>query len=565
MNRILRLFVPTLVLLWMVSACVNPVTGEWMEPLFVSPTPTPTFTATIIPTVAPTATPQPTATLEPTAESTVEPTPEPAAESAPEAAPDAPVADAEIATDSPFADFIVREASFSVDELGVEVLRPGPDWVFVDAKAMQLNFGGMVPSVMLYQPPAAGANVLDDPGRFLTVATLDVPTISLRALARIMAVNPEAGLEMLSAEMGEIGKEAELAKVGPYNALKVGTPALLGDTNYLWIVVRPGAVIYLLAEGFADPAQPTALVAENLTFLPLASEDAMGVTLLPKPDEAGISADEQRQRLVAIAQQVRELASLDEVDFTFMNEADLRTVLEGDEPPTAEESRQSYGEERMLKLLGLIPTDTDLMGMVLDLYQSEIAGYYDDETKDFVLIQPDAGAGGEGADGAGAGRAETVVAEAGLDLMAQITFVHEFVHALQDQHLDLTRFGDPKQGRWGGSRHPQTDRRRADGRQSPDRGGCPIRHQPLHHRLRGSGRTLPPLQRSDRHGRFGRDRRGHAHLRHGGLGRRALGCGTRGGHGGRDRHRPAGGRPQLRAGIYDLPLHFRRAVRFGDL
>ena len=443
MNRILRMFIPTLVLVWMVSACVNPVTGEWMEPLFVSPTPTPTFTATVVPTVEPTSTPQPT--MEPTAEPTAEPVA--ALPATPEAVQEPVETEAQVDPDSPFADFIVQEASFTVDELGVQVLRPGPDWFFVDVKAMEMNLGGLLPAVMLYQPPAQGAASLDDPGRFVTVASADVPSVSLRALSRIMAVNPEIGLEMMSAEMGDVGKNAELAKVGPYNALKVAAPTILGGTNYMWIVVRPGAVIYLVAEGFADAAQPTALVADSLTFLPLASEDALGLTLLPNPDEADISSDEQRQRLVAIAQQVRELQSMDEVDFNFMTENDLRTVLVGDELPSEEDLRQSYGEERMLKLLGLIPNDMDLMGLVLDLYQSEIAGYYDDETKEFVLIQPeevapagdtaagDAETGDAVEDGAEAG-------EAGLDLMAQITFVHEFVHALQDQHLDLARFGD---------------------------------------------------------------------------------------------------------------------------
>ncbi|MBP8109868.1 MAG: hypothetical protein KBG20_20895 [Caldilineaceae bacterium] len=452
MNRILRILIPTLVLVWMVSACVNPATGEVMEPIFVSPTPTPT--PTIIPTAIPTA--EPTATTEPTAE----PTPESAAmvPSTPEAVQEPAVAEAEVAADSPFADFIVREASFAVDALGVEVLRPGPDWVFVDAEAMELNFGGMIPAVMLYQPPAQAITTPENPGRFLTVATIDVPAVSLRALSRIMAVSPEAGLEILSAEMGEIGKQAELAKVGPYNALKVAAPTLMDSTNYLWIVVRPGAVIYLLAEGFADGVEPTALVTKSLTFLPLASEEVLGLTLLPKPDEAGISADEQRLRLVAIAQQARELQSPIDVNFNFMNESDLRMVLEGDETPTAEERRQSEGEERMLKLLGLIPNDTDLMGMVLDLYQAEIAGYYDDETKEFVLIQPEA----DGGEAAGeTGGTETVVAEAGLDLMAQITFVHEFVHALQDQHLDLTRFGDQAEGADADTPKPTDDARMA--------------------------------------------------------------------------------------------------------
>jgi len=345
--------------------------------------------------------------------------------------------------DGPFADFVVQAPSLIAQDLGVEVLRPGPAWVLLDIKQMGMALGTMQPSIILHQPATQEESDQGSIGLFLSVASIDVPSVSLRALSRIMADSPEAGLEILAAEMGDMGNGAELAQVGPYNAVLVSSPGLLGGTNYLWIVVRPSAVIYLVAEGFTDPVQPAQLMAETITFLPLDGEEASGAGPLPNPDEAGLSPDEQRQRLVAISQNVRGLESLDQVEFNFMDEAGLREVLEGDAAPDADRARQSYGEERMLKLLGLIPQETDLTALVLDLYQSEIAGYYDDETKEFVLIQPEAGdaeAKNEEAGSAEAGN-EPGIGETGLDLMAQITFVHEFVHALQDQHFDLARFG----------------------------------------------------------------------------------------------------------------------------
>ena len=70
--------------------------------------------------------------------------------------------------------------------------------------------------------------------------------------------------------------------------------------------------------------------------------------------------------------------------------------------------------------LGLIPEGTDLFGTTLEEQASGIVGYYDPDTKEMVLIS-DSG---------------------GSDALAQITYAHEFVHALQDQHFDLNSLQD---------------------------------------------------------------------------------------------------------------------------
>jgi hypothetical protein len=65
-------------------------------------------------------------------------------------------------------------------------------------------------------------------------------------------------------------------------------------------------------------------------------------------------------------------------------------------------------------LLGVIEPDFDLYGFIIDLYSEQIAGFYDDETKEMVVVQ--------GGDFGGPER---------------MTYAHEFTHLLQDQNYDF--------------------------------------------------------------------------------------------------------------------------------
>lgn len=69
--------------------------------------------------------------------------------------------------------------------------------------------------------------------------------------------------------------------------------------------------------------------------------------------------------------------------------------------------------------LGLLEPEIDLRGVYLTLLSSQVAGYYDDETKIMNVI-PLSGA----------------LADS-LSLTEEIIYVHEFTHALQDQFFDL--------------------------------------------------------------------------------------------------------------------------------
>ncbi|MEM9651797.1 MAG: hypothetical protein AAGA65_06855 [Actinomycetota bacterium] len=72
-------------------------------------------------------------------------------------------------------------------------------------------------------------------------------------------------------------------------------------------------------------------------------------------------------------------------------------------------------DERVLKVLGLIPTDLNLVEAFRSLLESGVLGFYDPETKRLVVR------GGE------------------FDLFGQSILVHELVHAFDDQWFDLNR------------------------------------------------------------------------------------------------------------------------------
>lgn len=75
---------------------------------------------------------------------------------------------------------------------------------------------------------------------------------------------------------------------------------------------------------------------------------------------------------------------------------------------------------RVLAAFDFVPEGYDLLGLLLELYSSQVIGFYDDEEDTLYVI--------------------VEAAEAGFDLLARITFAHEYTHGLQDQHFGLDTF-----------------------------------------------------------------------------------------------------------------------------
>jgi len=80
--------------------------------------------------------------------------------------------------------------------------------------------------------------------------------------------------------------------------------------------------------------------------------------------------------------------------------------------------------ERVYKLLGLLPKNSSLKDLELRLLTSQVAGFYDPDEKSLFVVSQ----------------------RGGLGPSEQVTFAHEFTHALQDQHFGLKKLGtdDPQ-------------------------------------------------------------------------------------------------------------------------
>jgi hypothetical protein len=106
------------------------------------------------------------------------------------------------------------------------------------------------------------------------------------------------------------------------------------------------------------------------------------------------------------------LKKLKPVTLSEQSREDLRKYVEArlneELPP-----RELDGIRRTYVALGLIPDTLDIKTLLLDLYQEQVAGYYDPSTDKFYLVK-----------GTPVGMLRPVLA-------------HELVHALQDQHVNL--------------------------------------------------------------------------------------------------------------------------------
>ncbi|MBT3995491.1 MAG: hypothetical protein HOF01_06795 [Chloroflexi bacterium] len=105
-------------------------------------------------------------------------------------------------------------------------------------------------------------------------------------------------------------------------------------------------------------------------------------------------------------------------EYNFVDQDGMRARLaeELNDPETLE---QIAHESALFKLLGLIPQDADLGEIYDSLFGSQVLGLYDPEKEEFFVLGDDQ-SGSES-----------------LDVEAQLTYAHEYVHRLQDAKFDL--------------------------------------------------------------------------------------------------------------------------------
>ncbi len=379
MHRAAPILTWMLILIMLLAGCTGgaqPTSTPTLEPTATA-TATPLPTATATPEPTPTATATATATPSPTATPT--PTPEPTATPTPTPVP--PVS--------------LTEAEYRNSNLGIVWQRPTDKWQLLDASSLEGVFDTLIPLVTL-------AHKTEE--LYVTMLTINLPAVQVRALANLMENDPEQALTAIAGGMGDLGKQARLTQIGPTRAIITAIPAESGGTNFMWIVVQPQGVIYLLAEGFED-AETAATTLETLSFA-------------GRPTTTALTPEEQREQLIAQAEEVRGLQAKGEITFQFLTRDELRTRME---EKTAREMdpQKTAAIDQMLKLLSLIPKDADLLQLLIGLQASQIMGFYEPADGIFYLVDD--------------------TRDEPMTPLDQATFVHEYIHALQDQYYDLSR------------------------------------------------------------------------------------------------------------------------------
>ncbi|HEY2105980.1 MAG TPA: hypothetical protein VGH29_09360, partial [Candidatus Binataceae bacterium] len=126
-------------------------------------------------------------------------------------------------------------------------------------------------------------------------------------------------------------------------------------------------------------------------------------------------------------EQIRELSFIKPVPLVVENRAeadrDIKAQLAHD---VSDEQFRVDG--RTGSLIGLYPEGIDLKQETLKLLDSQIAGFYDPDTKRMILVN------GTADTGVWDGAAEFLMQR---DLVGEMLLAHELTHALQDQHFNL--------------------------------------------------------------------------------------------------------------------------------
>ncbi len=138
-------------------------------------------------------------------------------------------------------------------------------------------------------------------------------------------------------------------------------------------------------------------------------------------DEPVISPalSEQMESIETLTSELRGLELMTPLTRRFPAREELIDYLTGvfDEELPEDEAQR---ELQFYVAFDLLPPDTDLRAVYLELYSDQVAGFYDSEAKEMNVILI---VGGELGDE--------------LPLLEEITYSHEYVHALQDQYFDL--------------------------------------------------------------------------------------------------------------------------------
>ena len=146
---------------------------------------------------------------------------------------------------------------------------------------------------------------------------------------------------------------------------------------------------------------------------PLASPTPLPVPTSSPTPAGSVSVEEQLAAIEAAVADLRDLppADIGPAEFVTRDELEqrLEAQFEEDYPP-----EEVAADNVVLRALGLLTADQDIAALQLQLLTGQVLGYYDDKTQTMVIVS-----------------------DAGLTPEAEVTYAHEYTHALQDAAFDL--------------------------------------------------------------------------------------------------------------------------------
>lgn len=185
------------------------------------------------------------------------------------------------------------------------------------------------------------------------------------------------------------------------------------------MLLASALVVGACTDGTSDTTTTTQALDESTTTAPSSSTtgESTTTTTEPPPDTTLPAGTEDLPRemrveiadLIVRTEEVRGLTFLQPPTIVVVSDEELETRVR----ESVQEDIENLGaDEALLKLLGLLDQDIDLLELYLDLYGEQVAGYYDGETGELVVPAGDS-----------------------LSELQKATLVHELAHALTDQRF----------------------------------------------------------------------------------------------------------------------------------
>jgi len=173
----------------------------------------------------------------------------------------------------------------------------------------------------------------------------------------------------------------------------------------------------------AEPYTPIPAITFPPTFTPTPTHIPAPTHTLVIPDARipgfPIVSEGAYDEVEGRVREIRGLESLRDVQMVTFTRYRLEEYL-GEWYQHEERLAEMETAEKLYQALGLIDEDYDLVGNQIEVLREYIAGLYDSEREEIYLV----------------------LDRYTSDLWLEVTFAHEFTHALQDQHFDLDSLGE---------------------------------------------------------------------------------------------------------------------------